>query len=109
LSETVSHALYFTKDKNAFETAYFIDKIDKFFDTLNVSSFSAGKHNRKPFQDSIRGPSDFRMKVIIYSKIMWGRLPMPVKVIIYTFHNLPLLKTSTLRSDFAFPAKFSTR
>ena len=63
LSASVSHALYFSGDSEAFETAYFVDKIDKFFDTLNVSSFSAGKHNRKPFQDPIRGPSDFRMKV----------------------------------------------
>ena len=42
------------------------DKIDKFFDTLNVSSFTSGKHHRKPFQDPIRGPSDFRMKVCVW-------------------------------------------
>ena len=40
-----------------------IYKIDKFFHTLNVSSIKSGKHHRKPFQDPIRGPSDFRIKV----------------------------------------------
>ena len=65
LSESVSKALLFSGGGEEFETAYFIDKIDKFFDTLNVSSFTSGKHHRKPFQDPIRGPSDFRMKVYI--------------------------------------------
>ena len=67
LSQSVSKALYFTRNGDAFETAYFIDKMDKFFDTLNVSSFTRGKHHRKPFQDPIRGPSDFRMKVRYYT------------------------------------------
>ena len=53
-------------DYEAFETTYFV-KMDEFFDTLNVSSFSAGKHNRKPFQDPIRNISCFRaLHVFIY-------------------------------------------
>ena len=63
LSESVSKALYFTEKESCFETTYFIDKIDKFFDTLNVSSFNEGKHKRKPFRDPIRSATDFRMKV----------------------------------------------
>lgn len=76
----MSHALYFSGDCEAFETAYFVDKMDKFFDTLNVSSFSAGKHNRKPFQDPIRNSSDFRMKVQVcmysYTVIIEMLIPM---------------------------------
>lgn len=30
----MSKALYFSGDEDSFETAYFINKIDKFFDTL---------------------------------------------------------------------------
>lgn len=37
MSETVSQALFLTGGKEAFETAYFIGKIDKLFDCLNVS------------------------------------------------------------------------
>lgn len=59
----MSKALYFSGDEDSFETAYFIDKIDKFFDTLNVSSFTEGKHKRKPFCEPFRSPNDFRMKV----------------------------------------------
>ena len=47
----MSKALYFYgESEGAFETAYFIEKIDKFFDVLNVSSFSQGKLERKVFQ-----------------------------------------------------------
>ena len=49
-------------DEDSFETAYFIDKTDKFFDTLNVSLFTEGKHKRKPFCEPSRSPNDFRMK-----------------------------------------------
>jgi len=50
LSQSVSKVLYFTKNRYAFETAYIIDKMDKFFSALNVPSFTSGKHHRKPFQ-----------------------------------------------------------
>ena len=63
LSESVAKTLYFSGNEDVYETDYFIDKMDKLFDMLNVSSFCQGKHNRKPFQDLIRGPGEFRMKV----------------------------------------------
>lgn len=65
LSETVSKALKLTGGKEAYETAYFIEKIDKFFDSLNVSSYTAGKLHRKPFQQPYRSGDDFRLSVSI--------------------------------------------
>ena len=62
LSESVSHALYLTGGSKAFETAYTIEKIDKFFDGLNVS-YNQGKLKRKPFQQLYRSPNDFRLQV----------------------------------------------
>ena len=60
----MSKALYFYgESEEAFETAYFIEKIDKFFDILNVSSFSQGKLKRKVFQQPYRSPNDFRLTV----------------------------------------------
>jgi len=63
LSETVSKALYFYRNEAAFETAYFIQKMDQFFDCLNVSSFSQGKLKRKVFQQPYRSGNDFRLVV----------------------------------------------
>ena len=63
LSESVSKALYFSGNDKAFETAYFIGKMDKFFDTLNVSSFAQGKLKRKVFQQPYRSSNDFRLTV----------------------------------------------
>lgn len=59
----MSKALYFSGNVDAFETAYFIDKMDKFFDTLNVSSFTQGKFKRKVFQQPYRSANDFRLVV----------------------------------------------
>ena len=39
MSQSVSSAIHFTCGPQAFETAYFIEKIDKFFDCFNVSSY----------------------------------------------------------------------
>ena len=52
-----------TGGKEAYETAYFIEKIDKFFDSLNVSSYTAGKRHRKSFQQPYRSGNDFRLSV----------------------------------------------
>ena len=54
LSESVSQALYLTGGSEAFETAYFIQKMDKFFDCLNVRFYNQGKLSRKPFSRSGR-------------------------------------------------------
>lgn len=48
---------------DAIETANFIEKMDKFFDCFNVSTFTAGKHQRKPFLEPYRTPTDFRLAV----------------------------------------------
>jgi len=63
MSSTVSNALFFTRRCEVFETAHFIEKVDKFFDCLNVSNFTQGKHTRKPYQEPYRDSNDFRIKV----------------------------------------------
>ena len=63
LSESVSNALYLTGGSKAFETAYFVGKVDKLFDCLNVSFYNQGKLKWKPFQQPYRSPNDFRLKV----------------------------------------------
>ena len=52
-----------TGGKGTYETAYFIEKIDKVFDSLNVSSYTAAKLHRKPFQQPYRSGNDFRLFV----------------------------------------------
>ncbi len=67
LSNSVAKALQLTQGDEVAETITFVDKFNKFFDTLNVSSISAGKLKRSPFKDPYRSASDFRLKVIIYT------------------------------------------
>jgi len=59
LSNSVSKAIELHSG-DAFETSYFIAKMDKFF---NVSLYLAGKRNRKPFLQPYRGPNDFRLTI----------------------------------------------
>lgn len=59
-------ALVATGGQATQETAQFVVMFDRFFDCLNVNSFTAGKHKRKPFQDPYRSASDFRLKVCKY-------------------------------------------
>lgn len=70
MSGSVAHALHLTGDSSASETATFIDKVDKFFDCLNVNAFNEGKLKRKPFIQPYRSQLDFRLLVcmIIASK-----------------------------------------
>lgn len=70
LSESVGEALYLTGGKTAFETAYFIQKMDKFFDCFNVRFYNQGKLNRKPFQQPYRSENDFRLEVGMYQIMM---------------------------------------
>ena len=63
LSEKVSKALTLVGGAEAKETARFTRLFDKFFDALNVSNFSNGKRNRKPFQDPYRSGNDIRLTV----------------------------------------------
>ena len=63
MSETVSKALLLTGGSEAFETSLFIGKVDKFFDTLNVSSYTKGLKARKPFQKPYVSKDDSRLQV----------------------------------------------
>ena len=56
-------AIRLCSGENAIETATFIEKMDKFFDCFNVSTFTAGKHQRKPFLAPYRSKTDFRLDV----------------------------------------------
>ncbi len=70
LSNSVAKALQLTQGDEVAETITFVDKFNKFFDILNVSSISAGKLKRDPFKDPYRSALDFRLKVkraIIYT------------------------------------------
>ena len=58
----MAKALVLTGSPDVTETARFVEMMDKAFDCLNVTSFTAGKHARKVFQDPWR-PNDFRFKV----------------------------------------------
>ena len=59
----MSKALLDSHDTSVEETAKFIDMIDKFFDSLNVTNISSGRKKRKPFQSPYRKLDDFRLKV----------------------------------------------
>ena len=59
----MSKALQLTQGEQAGETVKFVDHMDKFFDALNVSNFTNGKKNRKPFQNPYRSDKDFRLTV----------------------------------------------
>ena len=56
-------ALVATGEEPARGTAHFAMMMDRFFDCLNVSSFTAGKCKRKPFKYPYISESDFRLKV----------------------------------------------
>ena len=43
---------------------------DKFFDTLNVSSLSAGKLKRNAFKSPYRSGADFRLKVFLLTILL---------------------------------------
>lgn len=53
-----------TDDPETKETRRFVCIFDKFFDSLNVSNFTNGKHKRKVFQQPYRSSNDFRLKVV---------------------------------------------
>ena len=63
LSESFSKALTLIGGENVKETAKFVTMMDKYFDALNVSNFTNGKHKRKPFQNPYRSADDFRLVV----------------------------------------------
>ena len=50
LSETVAKGLQYTFKKEARETALFVEKVDKFFDCLNVTNYTKSITSLKPFK-----------------------------------------------------------
>ena len=63
LSESVAKALPLVVGQKASATARFADLLDKFFDILNVRSFTSGARSRKRFLHPYRGADDERLKV----------------------------------------------
>jgi len=60
----MTKALLLTSGSEAFETATtFIGKVDKFFDCLNVTSFTKAHKTRKPFQRPYFNADDFCLKI----------------------------------------------
>ena len=65
LSTTVGNALRMLGDEDLEETIRFIEFFDKFFDCLNVSTYNAGRLQRKVFKQLYRSATDFRLKVLL--------------------------------------------
>lgn len=65
LSESVSKALQLTGGPEVAETAHFVDYMDKFFDSLNVSNYTNGIHKRKAFQLPYLSAKDKRLEVCL--------------------------------------------
>ncbi len=95
LSNSVAKALQLTQGDEVAETITFVDKFNKLFDTLNVSSISVGKLKRNPFKDPYRSASDFRLKVrytvglwsVTVSKFVIVYIIMHVQIIIVTYYS----------------------
>ena len=66
LSESVANGLHSTGGDEVVETIKCVDYFDKFFDCMNVSSLSAGRHQRKPFKQPYYSKDDFRLKVAMH-------------------------------------------
>ena len=60
----MAKALVLTRNPDITKTARFVEIMDKLFDCLNVTSFTAGKLARKEFPDPWR-PNDFCFKVVL--------------------------------------------
>lgn len=63
MSISASKALLLCQKSEVFETVYFIDKVDKFYDCLNVSNFVQRKHSRKPYQEPYCNATNEHLKV----------------------------------------------
>lgn len=63
LSNTVAKALEMSGGSRAEETARFVTMFDRFFDCLNVRSFTAGRHSRNSFKSPYWSSKDFRLTV----------------------------------------------
>lgn len=63
MSNSVSKALELTGGTEAAKTAEFVSMFDKFFDCLNMTNFTSGKHSRNAFKSPYYSGKDFRIKV----------------------------------------------
>ena len=63
LSNTVSKAMEVRSKAETEKTAKLVDMFDKFFDCLNMSSFTARIQSRNPFKSRYRKDTDFRLKL----------------------------------------------
>ena len=61
----MSKALQLTGGPEVAETAHFVDFMDKFFDSLNVSNYTHGIHKRKAFQLPYLSAKDKRLEVCL--------------------------------------------
>ncbi len=64
LSESVSKALKLTGGPEVAETVRFVEFMDNFFDSLNVSNYKQGIKKRKMFQLPYTSGKDKRLEVI---------------------------------------------
>ena len=62
LSESVAKALISTGGDEAEGTALFVSMFDKFFDCLNVNSFTAGKKKAKTISRPVQVGRQFQTK-----------------------------------------------
>ena len=77
LSNSVAKALILTVGSKSAQTARFVDMFDKFFDVMNVSSFSAGHRSRNQFRSPYRSGTDWKLKVhTIVPVLVFTILPM---------------------------------
>ena len=60
LSQSVANAF---RMRGKHDIAAFVEMFDKFFDCVNVNSYTAGKYQRKVFKQPYRSATDFRLKV----------------------------------------------
>ena len=69
--------------EQATETAKFASMIDKFFDCLNVSNFTAGHHSRNAFKYPYWSPKDFRLQVLFYVLCDMHYIDMYLYILVY--------------------------
>ena len=73
MSDSVSKALLLTGGCEAFKTAVFIGKVDKFFDCLNVTSYTIRVLSQ---ERSFRNPTSTEMTLVLRYQVDFVQLNM---------------------------------